>query len=428
MEGVIAYFKVCIIVFGLVQDTLLKITDMGEVFGFFDKYFDEFDDYAGFKAAMDYLFINKELLNKARVTLIAKETTLYKKTFNKNASERCNANSPYCFVKHEEVFSEHANFVLKEYNIVDNIKAGYFDPYTDSKRRASKSNDEERLHARMHRQTDLAQHYQDSKALQKSSTNLRGGKSHQRLFISPIKTEKQSFSKKDSGGVEIDSLPTDRLKDSLLPADSIDSPAKRDSPEEKDPVYTKYSKLMTKPIDIAKNTDRHVLCVRTTHTCEFSVLDRQKQEHMNLIRQNFIYNSTKLFDDCVGPFIANLYSKKPSRFAIKLHQIHLPNESRRAKLNYRIKRTSFEIKKRKRFLSVEVCSKTNLGTIDKETFLNIFKDKANRKITVKPKPGTVQDVEIDVDDDAQQYKSDEEFLGKYHARYKPSILDSFMVD
>lgn len=363
LEGVMAYFKVCIVIFGLVEDTLLKVSDLGEFFGFFDKYLAAYTDYVGFKTAYDSVFLNKELLGKARLTLIAKEMAIYQRTFNHGASEKCNENSPYCFVKREEVFSEYVNYIVKDYNIVDNLKSAYFSPYNTDKGNPL--------------------------------TNVD----------------------------DLDSTDKDKVE-SLT-----DLALLRSTIEDSTPVYTTGNMVVSpKPLLLTANIDRRVLCVRTTHTCEFKVLDQQKQEYLNILRTNFYNVSNRQYEEYIGPFIANLYSRKKSRFAIKLSKIHLTDVATRANINYRIKRTSFEIRKRPKFLSVDGPSTTTLTRVDKDTFLNIFKSKRDKDIVVKNKGTSKQEFKLNIVDDELADKSDEEILSKLNTKYRTSIINSFMID
>lgn len=428
LEGVIAYFKVCIVIFGLVENLLLKITDFGEFFGFFDKFLVSYTDYAGFKTSLDSVFINKELLNKARFTLISKETILFKKSFNNNATEKCNTNSPYCFVKKEEVFSEYVNFATKEYNIVDNLKASHFNPYAEPGNKIYYNSSALLFHSHFKEFSNDSKTKDNSKPEMGSMTDLGFVRNHNNFVNLTESLVHVGTKVKSDQLLEDMSIPTDRLKESVAPSESMDSPSKNVEIDDKEPIYNVKNTAHIKPINLATNIDRNVLCIRSNHVCEFSVLDRQKKEHMQLIKTNFLNSSSKQFEEYIGPFITNLYYKKRSRYAIKLNKIDFVDNSSRLNINYRIKRTSFEIRKRHRFISMDYSPNVGSQPLDKETFLNIFKNKPKKEILVKTKDKSKQDLKIDLLNDEQAEKSDEEFLSKFKAKYKTSILKSFLIN
>ena len=97
---------------------------------------DNLSDYKKFKADLDGVYINKDLINIARKSLNETETLKFEKSLaKKGGNEVCNENSPFCFAINSKMFSTYNNYVIREDSITEDIKPIYFNPYKHVKLR-----------------------------------------------------------------------------------------------------------------------------------------------------------------------------------------------------------------------------------------------------------------------------------------------------
>ena len=76
-EGVVCYFRVCMVLFKFMEKSLLRINCMGEFLKFIESYITHEIDIKAFKDELRAFYINKNLVNHLRGSLVESETGKY---------------------------------------------------------------------------------------------------------------------------------------------------------------------------------------------------------------------------------------------------------------------------------------------------------------------------------------------------------------
>ena len=127
IEGVISYFRVCIVLFDYMEKRLLKLKTITHFLSSINEFMDKLSDFSKFKKDLDKVFINKDLINIARKSLNEMEMLKFEKSLaKKSCNEICNEGSPFCFAINSKMFSTYNQYIIREDSITDDIKPIHF--------------------------------------------------------------------------------------------------------------------------------------------------------------------------------------------------------------------------------------------------------------------------------------------------------------
>lgn len=125
--GALAYFKVCVTLFGMISGELLATTSMQEFLAQINKNLAGFDRIEQFRAEMEGFYIDERLTGYIRAQLTARETMRHHSRLKQRfGSDRCTTTSPFCLAQRDTMCMGEGNLVVRGEGLLDNLKPGYF--------------------------------------------------------------------------------------------------------------------------------------------------------------------------------------------------------------------------------------------------------------------------------------------------------------
>ncbi len=132
VEGVTVFFRTMLFFFKVVGEKAVSTNELTEFCQTFESEMTSFSDYFAFRTDISSIYINQQLLNKARRieydSLIKSQTKTTKQ--KKQGVDKCIDESPFCFGTRHFRTQKETNFCTKSSNYVDKIKFNYFDPFS----------------------------------------------------------------------------------------------------------------------------------------------------------------------------------------------------------------------------------------------------------------------------------------------------------
>ena len=399
IEGSISYFKFCIAIFGSLKDKLIKVEDMMDFLMLVNNYLMNIKNIDGFRRLINKIYINQTIIEKLRATLVSYARKRGEWAVEKRKKDVCHESNPYCqhnFWKKGRARSGSINR-LRGDNVVSDLKPYYFKPFAHNEVDLSFK----ALPIRLHRKFSNT----DSKMGSRRDTIIRRSEEYFSFNFDSISPAEDSFSK-----IEIESKSgLSHIMNLILDDEDISkydqSPTKMQlymartpQKEEKkrfnqntnDDVESSYRK----GIEFHLNK-RDILCVRNKHGCYLRKIDWEKDKlRLKTKKRFFKQNMKKLFKYHGVVFEKHINEKKP----IKDNSI----SEKELKPVFQLRRTSFELRRPRRFRSLEISRNTDNSNINKKTTFEEFLDFKNNKKLSKPytfgsyiDPGHSQNLSID---------------------------------
>lgn len=433
IEGVISYFRVCIVLFDYMEKRLLKLKTITHFLSSINEFMDKLSDFSKFKKDLDKVFINKDLINIARKSLNEMEMLKFEKSLaKKSCNEICNEGSPFCFAINSKMFSTYNQYIIREDSITDDIKPIHFNPYKNVK-----------LRRRMRQLTVSLQRpfiFSDINKLTNINTDatefrMTDGSDFNFKITDLKKVQQQpketgrSYNKMNSivvysGRIE----DKDSLNESILSISADDDSLSSINEEimhrmtQEDFFQQRVTNTKIFYPNLFKDDtsqSKRINCVRAEHECDLKELEMRKLEYQVTFKNLFFEFSDNIFGDFIGPLISTAFFKRNNRPALNLNILEFNKLSKKIeKPQNKIKRTSIEIKTRKKHPSLNI-------KIEKRLFKNEkprFSDKKPKKMFKSRHPSQNElTPNIIITNDVESDNSDDEFFRKFEKNKKKSI-------
>lgn len=124
----LAYFKVCVVLFSLMEKELNRTSNMNEFLIYIATFLESFTDIEKFKEKLRGCYLSKKLVSYIRSKITSQETTKYHQNMKQRfTTEKCMESSPYCFMTKNTLFTSDNNFVVRSENFMSNLRSNYYD-------------------------------------------------------------------------------------------------------------------------------------------------------------------------------------------------------------------------------------------------------------------------------------------------------------
>ena len=433
-EGSITLFRAALVIFIAMERELLGIFAFDGFIKAVQSRVKELKDVDRFREQMNEIYINDDIIERLRNTLLRKEEGRASlQRLKSKPIEICNEMTPYCFVSDEVTQNHGADFVVKVNNVTENIKANYFNPFY-GKKLADKFN-KLSLPPLVTKLTNERRRY--------SMADPRDYiiKEEKRVVHSPTRHRKISNVINESLlRPQNDNTRLSEALDKVLDDDVVYSydytveiePGKKAVDEQI--LFNRGSSLsglssyrnikeQAKQLPITMETECYdLLCSRTKHYCELVELN---SDHRQLLAR-----TKQIFFDKVNASVANYLGSKITAYITSLpYRTLQPGKGARSphkaraldiKPTFKLKQTSFDAKRPKRFLSLHLKRPKHFETRSKKRATQLFSMPKRPSLLMsmsmqhKPEPY----VQLDQPDSKV---IEEDFFKTFEKRYKFSM-------
>lgn len=368
MEGVVALFRAALVIFIALEKRLRGIYTIENFIKAVHSYVSSIKNVKQFQNHMNEIYINRDILDRIRSTLYQiKHQHMARLIIKNKPVEDCNDNSPYCFESDEFLHVNDSDFIIRVNNLIGNLKVSYFNPFYGKK-----------LVDKLNKLSlpPLAKKRGDAK-VRYSVMNPHDFDlvEAQKLQILPLKQPR--ISNAITHSLFKDLGKDDRLSDvldQLLQDDSM-SRFENTVDIEPDKKVVDEQALVNRGSSLSglscfndnkdnrkqtfitiHNSCHDVLCFRTKHVCTIEDIESENQNILERLKRNFFNKVATTIINYLGSSIANYLRRK--KYHTKNHQKKISNQIKvnplTLKTTYKLRRTSFDVKKQKRFLSLNL--------------------------------------------------------------------------
>lgn len=367
MEGTIALLRASLVIFNSMGGLLKQIYTFEHSIEAINNYINNIRDTTRFQKDMNAIYMNKTILERIRNTIYNIEHDRFASQNYKNKpKETCNEMTPYCFASDEFFQNRCSDYVIKINNIIGNLKASYFNPFYGKKLvdKVKKLSLPPRIMNIVKDKKGLSvAHILDfdiKNQVKKLHTSIRDGKIEDLLKDDIFKSQQDDdrFS---------DLMEEDFNEQSITISFTVDREPEKKVVNEQILVNRgsslsglssyKYHKDNIKNLPLLIQTDcNDILCFRTSHGCDLLELESENQSFLDKTKQVFFDKVNQNLMNYLGSTITN-HIKRGNKIALDLNKPGFKNKKPNAlalKPSYKLRRTSFDVKKQKKFISLNL--------------------------------------------------------------------------
>lgn len=355
IEGSSCFFKISLVLFELLSDRLKYAIDKTDFAALMTVYIKKVKNIEKFRELIQDTYINKHIIERVRSKLTKQMIQKHKTDFQRLNCFNCDDFEDFCFTNITFIPKKETHqpaFIIKGDELLDNLKFNFYRPFFEFKlkKKVTKltlpietiekiNNLIEQNNSETSVMESDTYEEEELEEIQSATFNKNKRKTSFANILKMIKNDedigqyKLDFKKREKGQVlsyvkknkDIDEINTD-------PNESF--------------FKAKIDILLFKPND--------VLCVRNRHTCYLKKIEREREVLRKERKRKFFKKSNKKLFIYLGEIIKNIILFKESRSHISDSENSKLLPIQRFKPIYRLKRTSFELTKPKKFYSLEV--------------------------------------------------------------------------